>query len=513
MSTFENSGGLRPAARGIPFGRYVIRRRLGRGGMGEVFLAEQLGPLGPVRPVALKRMLPQLAQDARAARMFLEEMGLAAQLNHPAIATTYDFGEVEGVYFIAMEYVEGLTLSTIEAAVGAIGLAETLTIVRAVADALSFAHGEKKPVVHCDVSPQNVMVSMRGGVKLLDFGIAAAEAVLSEHARGKLSYAAPEQMLGEAPDRRFDIWSLGVLTYEALTQKKPSGAETGNYLRLAELRPELVAVSKVIDRALAPKLEDRWPSASGFADALIAAAKISPAPPQKLIDLVQRSGGVKGIDEPAEMTATGMAVVAPVSATSSTPATATVPVEPKPAMNLAWIAAITGTIVLVAALYNIKEALDDRAPKTAALVEEKLPAPPVAKKIEPPAEEPVPTPTVEVEPQPEPEPPSKKKKRAPEKADRPQRPAVQPPVEPVVEANGLGVLSVRTTPWAKVSLDGKSLGEGIVAAKPVPAGKHTLVLTPGDGRFAPKTLPIDIRVGIATKVFVDFESGAVRIDP
>src|SRR5690349_17306672 len=85
---------------GVPFGRYLIRKRIAKGGMGEVLLADQLGPLGPVRPVALKRMLPKLANDPRASRMFLDEMAVAAQLNHPNIATTYDFGEVDGVYFL-----------------------------------------------------------------------------------------------------------------------------------------------------------------------------------------------------------------------------------------------------------------------------------------------------------------------------------------------------------------------------------------------------------------------------
>src|SRR5688500_2535724 len=124
----------------------MIRRRLGRGGMGEVFLADQLGPLGPVRPVALKRMLPQLANDQQASQMFLEEMGLIAKLNHPNIATTFDFGEVDGVYFIAMELVEGLTLAEIEATVGPLPIEETIAIVQAVADALAHAHAEKKPI-------------------------------------------------------------------------------------------------------------------------------------------------------------------------------------------------------------------------------------------------------------------------------------------------------------------------------------------------------------------------------
>jgi serine/threonine-protein kinase len=461
--------------------------------------------------------------------MFLEEMSFAAQLNHPSIATTYDFGEVDGVYYIAMELIEGLTLSAITHVLRALPPAETIAIARGLADALSYAHELKTPVVHCDLSPQNVMLSTRGAIKLLDFGIARAEAALSVGARGKVSYAAPEQIRGAAPDRRLDIWALGVMLYEALAGRRPfpqsepvqvlKAAEAKNYLPLERLRPQLAAISPVIDRALDPDPRARFQDARAFADALSRAAKLSPAPPERLADLIQRAGGVKNLDEPEEMTGTGVAVVAAGALASPLPATSDVGLTVEPPkrrrFGMTALALVTGVIVLGAAVVNLASTFDaGEEPLTIALPLDPAPPPPViaARHDAPELDEPIEAAFEEPAP---PEKPARSKaggRRAKARiAEREKTPGAK--VEPKSEANGLGVLSVRTTPWAKVALDGKSLGEGVVAARPVPAGKHTLVLTPGDDRYAPKEVLIEIRVGIATKVFVDFETGAVRVDP
>ena len=227
------------ATEGIPFGRYRIRRRLGRGGMGEVFLADQLGPLGPLRPVALKRMRPALAHDAKIARRFLQEMGIAARLSHPYIAVTHDFGEVEGVYFMAMEYIEGAALDRILKG-GALDVAPALLVAQRVAEALAHAHERVPPVVHQDVSPPNIMVGGDGQVKLVDFGIAAAEAATQDLLRVKAPYAAPEQLMGQAPERRFDLWALGVVLYEMLTGRRPfPGPKADDVLQQIEARAVL----------------------------------------------------------------------------------------------------------------------------------------------------------------------------------------------------------------------------------------------------------------------------------
>src|SRR5688572_10901443 len=314
----------RPRPTGVPFGRYLIRRKLGRGGMGEVFLADQLGPLGPVRPVALKRMLPNLAAEREIARLFLEEMAIAAQLNHPNIATTYDFGAVDGDYFLAMEYVDGLSLNRIIEALGPLPAPVALEIAKQVADALAHAHGKRLEgrgtLVHQDVSPHNVMISREGTVKLLDFGIARAEAaVRGARVRGKAAYAAPEQLRGAAPDRRFDLWSLGVVLYESLTGRRPfegddlmavlRRAEARDYPRLAEVRPEVEPFEEIVARALEPDPEQRWLGAEAFRTACLRLGeRYGSARAADLGLLVERAGG-QPKDDIAEVSGTGVAAL------------------------------------------------------------------------------------------------------------------------------------------------------------------------------------------------------------
>jgi hypothetical protein len=303
-----------PTTAGVPFGRYLIRRRLARGGMGEVFLADQLGPLGPVRPVALKRMLPRVARDPRAATMFLEEMAIAAQLNHPNVATTYDFGEVDGVYFLAMEYVEGLTLRQLVESLGPLPVGEGLGIAAEIAGALEYAHGRRAPggsqapVVHRDVSPHNVMISTSGAVKLLDFGIARAEtAVLGGRVDGKLAYAAPEQLAGAPADRRADLWALGVVIYELLSGVVPFTAadpvamldatRAGRPVPLGARRPEAARAEAIVARAMLSDPEARWPSAEALGSACRAlATTLGAHGPEGRARLVLRAGGARAVD-------------------------------------------------------------------------------------------------------------------------------------------------------------------------------------------------------------------------
>jgi serine/threonine-protein kinase len=296
---------------GVPFGRYLIRKRLAKGGMGEVFLADQLGPLGPVRPVALKRMLPRLARDAHSGRRFLDEMATAAQLNHPNIATTYDFGEVEGAYFIAMEFIDGLSLADLIKQLGPLPVGAALAIAARVAGALAYAHGrrtpegEPAPVVHRDVSPHNVMISSAGAVKLLDFGIARGEAeTQAGRLEGKIAYAAPEQLQGARPDRRADLWALGVVLYEALTGARPFVGETalqvvvaaveGRYQPLAERRMEARPAAQVVERALAAEPSARWSTAEEFrAACAFAMAGLEFEGDGELASLIAAAGGPK----------------------------------------------------------------------------------------------------------------------------------------------------------------------------------------------------------------------------
>lgn len=539
---------MEPAQRaGVPFGRYLIRRRLGKGGMGEVFLADQLGPLGPVRPVALKRMLPTLATDPGAVRAFLEEMGTAAQLNHPNIATTYDFGEVDGVYFLAMEFVDGLPLDRLLSRFGPVSPEVAVAIALAVLSALEVAHARRGgPVVHQDVSPHNVMLSRDGGVKLLDFGIARAEAQVRGGAiRAKIAYAAPEQLAGAPPDRRFDLFALGVTLYQTLTGARPYSATTaaeaqaatalGLYPRLAERRPEAQALEGVVARALEPDPAKRLPTAEAFRAALLRSG-VTPAPPEVLRALVERGGPAP--DDHAEITGTGVAAL-PREGTQELPGkTATTrPVAPPSPKRRPWVLPATAFVLggTAALIWRLSV-----GPPPRPLPADPNGSPPVAQVITldggatepvtassttPEAPPPVAAIVAEVnkpsaDPSPNAAAPERRSRTRPRLVLQPAAtpapvaaPPPAPPPPPVAESpGGLGVLAVRTTPWAKVALDGQPLGDGIIAGKPVTAGKHRVTLTPGEGGYEARTIEIEVRPGGVTKLFADFGTGQFRVE-
>jgi tRNA A-37 threonylcarbamoyl transferase component Bud32 len=218
---------------GARLGRYQIIRRLAKGGMAELYLSRQIGGGGYEKVVALKRVLPHLAEDLTFVRMFLNEAKIAAGLDHSNIVHVVDFGSEGGEHFMVMEYVHGrsvLDLLRQSARVGGLPLPCALTIAGEVAAALHYAHeragsdGRPLGLVHRDVSPSNVLVSFEGDVKLVDFGIAKATAhtrvTRSGAIKGKLSYMAPEQVRGEAVDRRADVFALCVVTYELCTGQR-----------------------------------------------------------------------------------------------------------------------------------------------------------------------------------------------------------------------------------------------------------------------------------------------------
>jgi serine/threonine protein kinase len=215
---------------GIRFGQYVLLRRIARGGMAEVFLAQQKGLEGFDRRVAVKRILPHLADAPDFLKMFLKEAQLAAQLSHPNVVHIYDFGKVESDYFIAMEFVDGVhTGQLYKYGVEKERLSPTM-VARIGADAataLHYAHelrgnnGLPLGLVHRDVSPANIMVSFDGVVKLCDFGIAKAAALGDQltnpgQVKGKYAYMSPEQTIASPLDGRSDVFSLAIVLWELL---------------------------------------------------------------------------------------------------------------------------------------------------------------------------------------------------------------------------------------------------------------------------------------------------------
>ncbi|MCG8421519.1 MAG: protein kinase [Proteobacteria bacterium] len=258
---------------GIPFGRYLLLRRLARGGMAEVFLARQSGPGGFERLVAVKRILPHLVDTPDFVQMFLDEARLAARLTHPNVAHIYEFGQVDEHYFIAMEYVDGVHAGILVER-GAYEKLPAALVARIGADAcdgLNYAHNVEGPdgrplhLVHRDVSPPNLLISQDGVVKLVDFGIAKAVSTVEKTqpgiVKGKFAYMSPEQTMGLKLDGRSDVFSLGLVLWEllagrvALGRTDPVAAMTairdGKLPSIRKARPDVSPqLASTIERAL-----------------------------------------------------------------------------------------------------------------------------------------------------------------------------------------------------------------------------------------------------------------------
>jgi serine/threonine protein kinase len=286
-----------PAA-GIQFGNYRLIERLAHGGMAEVFLARQQGPQGFDRRVAIKRILPHLADSPDFLRMFLEEARLAASLTHANVVHIYELGKVGEHYFLAMEYIDGVHAgSLIER--GAREPLPVSLVARIGADAcagLNYVHnavdssGRPLHLVHRDISPPNLMISYDGVVKLMDFGIAKAVGQVEQTrpgiVKGKFAYMSPEQTTGETLDGRSDVFSLSLVMWEllagrvALPRTDPVEAMTmirdGKLPPLEQARPDVPpALAAVLEQGLEVDREHR-PSAADLGAALEGFIKSSP---------------------------------------------------------------------------------------------------------------------------------------------------------------------------------------------------------------------------------------------
>lgn len=277
------------------FGRYRLVGTMADGAMARLFLAVISGVDGFKRVVVLKEVLPHLSQAPEFTQMFLNEARLAARLDHPNIVRTYELGELDGNYFISMEYLPGEDLTRIlyraHKEKHLIPVTVASAIAQSVADALHFAHelqddkGQTLGLVHRDVSLGNIMVTYHGTTKLADFGIAKATAVASEIStrvgvfKGKYAYAAPEQVLGKEVDARTDIFSLGVVLWEMLAVrrlfKRANEAATIHAVQKAEVPPLSTIRSDVppelemiVMKALARKPKDRFQTPSELSEAL-----------------------------------------------------------------------------------------------------------------------------------------------------------------------------------------------------------------------------------------------------
>ena len=300
----EPEKGHAPLPSGTPFGQYELIEPIATGGMAEVYRARMKGVEGFQKIVAIKRILAHLTDNDEFVTMFVDEAKLAAQLQHPNIIHIYDLGKIERSYYIAMEYIDGKDLRSILRALdekkARLPLGLALFIGSRLAAALDYAHRKKDlqgtamALVHRDVSPQNVLISYDGDIKLCDFGIAKAASKAS-HTRagalkGKLQYMSPEQAWGRDIDQRSDIFSLGLVLYEMLTGRKAFVGDSELSILEQVRAPRLVQprdidpsippeVERVVMKALKENREERYQTAADLAAELVNILQsIRPAP-------------------------------------------------------------------------------------------------------------------------------------------------------------------------------------------------------------------------------------------
>jgi len=362
------------SAVGTLFGQYELMEVISTGGMAEVFKARMKGVEGFQKIVAIKRILPHLTENDEFVTMFIDEAKLAAQLQHPNIIHIYDLGKIERSYYIAMEYIDGRDLRTLlrglEEKHQRLPLGLSLYIASRLAAALDYAHrkrdfqGRAMALVHRDVSPQNVLISLDGDIKLCDFGIAKAASKAS-HTRagalkGKLQYMSPEQAWGKDLDHRSDIFSLGLVLYEMVTGKKAFAGDSELSI-LEQVRSPKLAPPRQIDSSLPPEVERivlraldanrdaRYQTAAELGSDLDAVLRtIRPAPSAAelgayLAHLLgrDRTGAVPAVEEPVQPPKKGAArhepAAEPASRKAAAPAPAHAP-EPAPPAPLPEVA-------------------------------------------------------------------------------------------------------------------------------------------------------------------------------
>ena len=255
-------------------GRYRVLRKIGGGGMADVYLCEDL-TLG--RRVALKVLLQRFLDDPNFVERFRREAKAAAGLNQANLVSIYDWGEVDGTYFIVMEYVEGETLKDLVRRQGRLGGNEAVRISLQLLAALEFAH--RTGIVHRDIKPQNVMLDRDGNVKVMDFGIArAGDSGMTEAGSilGTAQYLAPEQAKGQPVDERSDLYSVGIVLYEMLTGTVPFKGDSAVTVALkhvnemaaepAQLVPGMpYALNQIVLKAIAKDPDQRYQTAEQFA--------------------------------------------------------------------------------------------------------------------------------------------------------------------------------------------------------------------------------------------------------
>lgn len=501
---------------GGTFGQYLLKERIAKGGMAEIFAAERVGARDFRREVCIKRILPNQSHDRAFVEMFIDEARICSRLRHSNIVSIDDFGEIDGQLFACMEWVNGVDASKVLRTLTTQGqmfpVDAAFFLAAEVLRALEYAHGKRDggrqlQIVHRDVSPHNVLVSFIGEVKLTDFGIARAASRLHQTqgdlVKGKLAYMAPEQALGKPLDGRVDVFAVGVMLYELLAGRRPySGSHHDIVLAAMQsqrtpirvLRPEISeAMAAVVDRLLEPDPDRRFLNAS---DALDAIAALGVAAGQRSLaglmgELYPNQGSVvtPRLSSPtpihgaagavalghADTISLNASALAGPNGTELSPRAPPVALAPAPAPAPILVAApaprrwpliALGVIAFLAVMSTVALASYMLAQR-----EEPAPAPapatpPSASRPEPPAE-PLRAPP--------PEPVA-----APSSAPAP-TPAPTP-------AQASASLSVVPMPWGRVTIDGRAVAPRQWVT--LPAGPHRVVVRQEGGRSASRTVTL-----------------------
>jgi eukaryotic-like serine/threonine-protein kinase len=276
----------------LHFGKYQLLDRIAAGGMAEIFKARYSPAPGVVKQVVIKKILPHYAENKAFIAMFTNEARIAMGLSHGNIAQVFDFGAIDGDYFLAMELVDGQPLSKVLKRARAMGMSAlppefAAFIASEMLRGLHYAHtrldeqGRALQIVHRDVSPQNVLISYEAQVKLVDFGIARARNAGVEETnvnaagvKGKYAYFAPEQARGKDLDARTDVFAAGIVLYEMLTGQLPfqgrmvdvlSRIVRGQFPRPREVNRQVpVELERIVLKAMALDRGERYPTAEAF---------------------------------------------------------------------------------------------------------------------------------------------------------------------------------------------------------------------------------------------------------
>jgi serine/threonine-protein kinase len=546
---------------GVPFGEFSLLRKLGAGGMGEVFLARPDGRADLPAQVALKRILPAMSRNEIFCRDFLDEARVACLISHPGVTRAFDVGMSDGLLYLVMEHVDGITLRECEEAAKRRGVRVSWPEVAAtglqLCEALTYAHAAKGPdgkalgLVHRDVTPANVMIDRAGRVKLLDFGIAKATVAYQQTMPGtvwaSLRYAAPEVLLGRPADPRTDVYGAAITLYElAAGQPAFDGPiDTLRNLVLHERPPRLsalhadvpVAFADVLDAALAKEPSQRPQSSAALRDALerclnangqgatvhalraslaarietelatarTEAPRVVPAGTQQLSAAPARAPSLEPpTDIAPRRTFTAEQPTVPAAEPPTLPAR-TGPL-PQPRRSSPFTAILAVAAVAAGAVFIVWRQQQPASHESAAIA----PVPVATRQPEAPAPEALPVDAEPpAEPPPEPEPAASPKADPPRSAAVPH--AVRRPPDAPPASGPTGALAVTCNVECRVSVDGKSSGPSPFTLKTLSAGTHKVEVISTRGAGVRHEATVRVTAGTRTEKAFTFATGKLRV--